>query len=218
MGRQGRREREARYQGHLSGWTATHSQDYLFLASRLYGLSYEEATKAAKGNASFYVFAGIPILLAALRALVAEYEFIVFLPTRRKPPDVNTKAFVTDYAIVGDLLDDLNDLIELRNEIIHPAHATCGAKDNWPPYLTRVKGKGLLNSTGKPQSDYTMLGQMASHRLFTWAVGVTRELYVRVIESDPARALKFRPFLKSFDPTWFVGVPVQTINSVVVEP
>jgi hypothetical protein len=163
----------------------------------------EQARKSVNGNTSHYVFAGIPILLAALQALVAEYEFIIFSSRRGTPVDVNSSAFVKDYGITGDLLDALNDLIELRNEIIHPAHAPCGAKDNWPPYLARVKKKGLLDSTGDPQADYSMLGQISSHKLFAWSVGVIKQLYVVVIESDPARASLFRRFLSSFDPIWF---------------
>jgi hypothetical protein len=116
MRRQGRQEREARYKGHQVGSTATHSQDYLLLASRLYRLSAEESKKSFNGNLSYYVFAAIPILLAALQALVVEYEFIIFSPKGRKPVDVNSNEFVEDYGIGGDLHNDLNDLIELRNE------------------------------------------------------------------------------------------------------
>lgn len=213
VGRQGRQQREARYKGNHDGTTATHSQDYLLLASRLYRLSSDEAARSVNSNTSYYVFAGIPILLAALQALVAEVEFIIFSPKRRNPVDVNTADFLKDYGIVGDLQDDLNDLIELRNEIVHPAHATCGAKDNWPPYLSGVKKKGLLNSTGDPQSDYTMLGQIASHRLFKWSVGITQQLYRIVIESDPDRASMFRPFLGSFDPPWFVDGPISAAST-----
>lgn len=208
MGRHGWMERHSRYGSHHSGSTATHSQDYLLLAGRLHRLSKEQAEKSINGNTSHYVFAGIPILLAALQALVAECEFIIVSSKRRTPVDVNSSAFVTDYGIAGDLLDDLHDLIELRNEIIHPAHATCGAKDNWPPYLARVKGKGLLNSTGHPDADYSMLSQMASHKLFVWSVAVIKQLYEVVIESDPERAGTFRPFLSSFDPVWFERVHV----------
>ncbi len=191
------------------GSTATHSQDYLLLASRLHCLSTQDASHSANLNTSFYVFAGLPILLAALQALVAEYEFIIYSAKHRVPPDVNSPEFVKHYGIEGDLLEDLNNLIELRNEIIHPAHAMCGAKDNWPPYLSRVKSKDLLNSTGDPECDYTMLAQMASHRLFTWAADVTRVLYQRIIESDPGRAANFRPFLRSFGPPWFTLTPSQ---------
>jgi hypothetical protein len=203
MGRSGRQERKARYKGNRSGSSATHSQDYLLLVSRLYRSSEIEAAKTPGENWSYYVFAGMPMLLAALQALVVEYEYLIFSPKRREPPDVNGQEFINDYRISGELLDDLKDLIELRNEIIHPAHAVCGAADNWPSYLSSVKQRGILNSTGDPSADYSMLGQMASHRLFHWAVGVTRRLYGHVIESDPARAVSVRPFLKSFDPPWF---------------
>ena len=63
--------------------------------------------------------------------------------------------------------------------------------------------KGLLNSTGDPEADYSMLSQIASHELFAWSVVVIKQLYMVVIESDPGRAPMFRPFLSSFDPIWF---------------
>jgi hypothetical protein len=125
------------------------------------------------------------------------------LPKRRLPPGINSEEFTSHYGISNDLLEELNDLIELRNEIIHPAHATCGSSDNWPAYLSKVKQKGILNSTRDASGDYSTLAQMASHRLFQWAVSLTRRLYERVIESDRDRAVVFRPFPASFDPPWF---------------
>src|ERR1017187_8692990 len=172
MARSGRRERTARYEGIHSGSTATHSQDYLLLASRLYWLSDKEAKKTPGENWSYYVFAGLPMLLAALQALVVEYEFILNPPNQHVPPDVNSPEFIKHYHISGELLAEFNDLVELRNEIIHPAHAVCGSSDNWPTYLLSVKERGILNSTGDPSGDYSMLAQMASHRLFKWVVGV----------------------------------------------
>ena len=85
--------------------------------------------------------------------------------------------------------------MEIRNEIIHPVPLPTGTPDNWPDYLRRVKSKGLLSTTGKPNSDYVMLGQIASHKLFMWAIDVTEGLYKAIIESNPAKVELFRPFL-----------------------
>jgi hypothetical protein len=170
--------------------------------SKLYQHSKQEAT-SLDGNWSRYVYAGLPMLLAALQALVVEYEFLLNLRGFAKPPDVNKPEFTIKYKISGPLRERYDDLIELRNEVIHPVHVPTGTSDNWPSYLGRIKKAGLLNSTGDPKGDYILLSQLASHRLFTWAVNVTRDLYEKVIESDPVRATQFRGFLTSFDPPSF---------------
>ncbi len=171
------------------------------MVSHLYKYSESEA-RSNDGNWSYYAYAGLPMLMAALQAFLVEFEFLIPAnPT--KPVDVASIEFPLKYNITGSLLVDLNDLIELRNEVIHPANAPTGTADNWPKYLARVKDLGLLNSTGQTDSDYVLLAQIASHRLFKWAIDVVRSLYLAVIESDPLRAPLFRPYLTSFDPPWF---------------
>jgi hypothetical protein len=145
------------------------------------------------------------MLLAALRTFVVEYE-------RRpgqtaEPSDINGSLFASRYAIDGALRDDLDALIELRNEIIHPAHVQTGSGDNWPVYLSDFKQKGLLNSTGDPQADYSLLSQIASHRLFAWAIRVTRSVYEKVVMSDPERESLFKGCLDTFDGNWFNPLP-----------
>lgn len=120
MGRNGRRERESRFteQGGRCGSTATHSQHYLQLASELHRSSVADARGSQSGNISYYVFAGIPILSAALQAFVVEYEFIFMPGASRRPIDISSDAFIEAYGINGDLLEDQHDFIELRNEIL----------------------------------------------------------------------------------------------------
>jgi hypothetical protein len=200
--RQGRKDRESRVAARHGGSAGTSSQDILHLVSKLYQHSKQEAA-SLDGNWSRYVYAGLPLLLAALQALVVEYEFLLNPRGFAKPADVNRPEFMIKYKITGALRERYDDLIELRNEIIHPVHVPTGTPDNWPSYLSRIKKAGLLNTTGDPKGDYILLSQLASHRLFTWAVNVTRELYDKVIESDPLRATQFRRFLTSFDPPCF---------------
>jgi hypothetical protein len=97
------------------------------------------------------------------------------------------------------VLEDLQDLVELRNEILHPVPLPTGTPDNWPNYLRRVKQKGLLSSTGVPNADYIMLSQIASHRLFVWAAEVTKGLYSAIINSNPSKTPAFQLFLDNFD-------------------
>jgi len=139
------------------------------------------------------------MLMAALQAFAVEYERISYPSRMTKILDVNDQEFKARYGLDDALAQELDDLIELRNEIIHATHLPTGTKDNWPDYLRRVKAAGLLNSTIDSESDFVMLSQMASHRLFMWAVDVTRRLYERVVESDPERAPQFRPFLDSWN-------------------
>jgi len=147
------------------------------------------------------------MLLAALQALVVEYEHLLNPGGPTVPADINRPEFVEQYRIPENLASDLDDLIELRNEIMHPAHVPTGTSDNWPEYLRRVKNLGLLNSTGTPNGDYDLLGQIASHRLFEWAIGVTRSLYEVVILSDSRRTPLFVEFLQTFDSVWFSNLP-----------
>jgi hypothetical protein len=204
MARQGTKDRRKRLTGRLGGWSSSSSQDYLHLAHLLFCHSKSYAASCPGANCSKYTWAALPVLLAALQALVVEYEVIVNPePSGNPPSDINAPEFIKRYGIAGDLLDNFNDLIELRNEVVHPAHAPTGTPDNWPAYLGRLKGLGVLETTGAADHDYALLSQIASHRLFEWAVQVVQSLYETVIRSDPQRALHFSPYLTSFDPPWF---------------
>jgi hypothetical protein len=204
MVREGSKDRRERLTAGHSGWSGSSSQDYLYLADLLFGHSKSYAARCPGANCSKYTWAGLPILLAALQALVVEYEVIMNPQRTGEPPtDINRREFVERYGISGDLLDNFNDLIEVRNEVVHPSHAPTGTSDNWPAYLARLKKLGVLESTGAPDHDYLLLSQIASHRLFEWAVGVVRELYQVVIRSDLGRAAFFEPNLSSFASPWF---------------
>jgi hypothetical protein len=148
------------------------------------------------------VYAGIPLLLAAVWSFGVEYEGI--LHTGGVPPELSgdslSRLMEMRYRVSGDLLKDLRDLMEIRNEILHPVPLPTGTPDNWPDYLRRVKQKGLLASSGASNCDYAMLRQIASHRLFAWAVDATRSLYRAIVYSNPAKVQMFQDFLdRNFD-------------------
>ena len=206
MSRHGTQDRKRRLEHRYVGQGASSSQDLLVLVARLFELSKRSAARA-DGNWSTFTYAGLPMLLAALQALVVEYEHLLNPGGPTVPADINRPEFVEQYRIPENLASDLDDLIELRNEIMHPAHVPTGTSDNWPEYLRRVKNLGLLNSTGTPNGDYDLLGQIASHRLFEWAIGVTRSLYEVVILSDSRRTPLFVEFLQTFDSVWFSNLP-----------
>jgi hypothetical protein len=99
------------------------------------------------------------------------------------------------YGAATDLLTDVRDLVEIRNEIIHPVPLPTGTSDNWPEYLRRIKQKGLLSTTGDPDADYIMMSQIASHRLFAWAIDVTKQVYAVIVYFDRTKVPLFLPIL-----------------------
>lgn len=103
----------------------------------------------------------------------------------------------TRYGVTGELLEQFSDLVEIRNEIIHPVPLPPGTSDNWPDYLRRVKQMGILSTTGDPNLDYMMFAQIASHKLFEWAIKTTMQAYKGIINSDSAKAPSFQHFSDS---------------------
>ena len=185
--RMSRREREERILESKGGWAGTSSTDLFFLAEKLHGQAKAEA-ESLDGNTSSYVWVALPILLSGLSATLVEQE--AMLANQRKPERVQVlisvpylpDQFVQLYGVKGEILEDLKILVELRNEIIHPAHMATGTPDNWPETLRAFKQRGLLSSTGDPTSDYLMLEQMKSLRLLDWAstvVGRLRSIVLR---------------------------------------
>ena len=198
MANDGRMDRSGRITKRNSGAWTTASQDLLRVAAKIFHLSKTEASHATDKNTSQFIYAGLPLLPAAVWSFSIEYEGIQCLhptlPGELAGPSL-AALMETRYQVCGDLREDCRDLMEIRNEIVHPVPLPTGTPDNWPDYLRRVKSKGLLSTTGKPNSDYVMLGQIASHKLFKWAIDVTEGLYKAIIESNPAKVQLFRGFL-----------------------
>ena len=71
-GMQGTKDRVDRVKRRKSGQWASVSPDFLFLAWRLYKLSEKEAEASKDGRSSKMDFAGIPLLLSSLTALIME--------------------------------------------------------------------------------------------------------------------------------------------------
>jgi|SRR5579864_4242242 len=190
-------ERSERLTQRKSGGWATMSQNLLFVVSKLYSLSAEEAAIAQDQKHSRYIYAGLPLLLSAIYSFIVEYEGMLNpQPLSADLLAKNGLAVLLEhrYGISGSLLEEFKDLTEIRNEIIHPIPLPVGTADNWPDYLRRVKQQGLLCSTGDPNADYLMLSQMASHTLFKWAVGITERVYDAILNSDPTKAPSYQRF------------------------
>jgi hypothetical protein len=181
-----RQERTDRLTQPKAGAWATTSQDFLHLASKLFRLSADEAQSSPDKNHSSFVYAGIPLLLSAVQAFAIEFEKMLSLqPLSDSLSAPNGLAYLIEsrYGVSGDLLENLRDLIEIRNEITHPIPLPVGTPDNWPDYLRRVKQKGLLSSSGDPNADFLMFSQIRSHKLFQWSVGIVESLYDAIVTS-----------------------------------
>ena len=202
----GRADRSARLLENRSGAWGSSSADFMRVVHLLFAHSRDYAARI-DGNCSPYALAAIPMLLSSLRCLVVEYAS--YPPTDSPMLDALTETndfgkILERYLIDDPLRSESLLLQELRNEIIHPAHRPSGTPDNWPEYLRVLKEKGVLQSTGRKDSDYIFFSQLQSHRLFAWSWRVTRDIVERVLQSDPRKALMLGDFLHNYDP---VGRP-----------
>jgi hypothetical protein len=166
-GRADRKERLGARQGIPS---ASSSQDYVRLANLLFKASADEAQRI-DGNCSSHALAGIPMLFAALRALLIEVNAGPPGSTRNDTalaqldgPDL--PVLFTHYEIPSDLRTNLELLHEVRNEIVHPTHIAGLTPHGTPAYLSVLRQSRLLQSTGNDQADYAWISQLKSHALF----------------------------------------------------
>ena len=194
----GRTNRSQRLKTSLGGAWSTASQDYVFLATQLFALSSHEATPKNRYS-SLYVFAGLPMLFAALRALLIECNSGVFGSVRdesalaRLANEPNEQRLLEEtYQLEGDLLVKLNLLYEARNEIVHPAHRPTGTSDNTPEYMRPLKELGVLVSTADPDLDYVWITQLQSHKLFRFAFETIEVVVAQVLAWHDARDPGFR--------------------------
>lgn len=171
----GRSDRKKRITEGYSGVWASSSQDFVHLARMLYKLSADYA-RETDNNCSIYTAAGIPMLLSALRCLLIElnsdmYSNVKILCLDDLANSANDiKLVINNYDLSDSLKEDLMVFVELRNEIIHPSHKPTDTNNNTPSYLSSIRDKGLLQSTGEA-SDYVWISQLQSHRLFEWSFG-----------------------------------------------
>jgi hypothetical protein len=198
----GRADRSGRLLESRCGAWGSSSADLMRVVRLMFAHSRDYAARI-DGNCSPYALAAIPMLLSSLRCLVVECASY-------PPSDLSMLAALTKADDFGEILaryridDPLRSeallLQELRNEIIHPAHRPTGTPDNWPDYLRALKEKGLLQSTGRKDSDYILFSQLQSQRLFAWSWRVTRDIVERVVLSEPPKLPALGNFLHNYDP------------------
>lgn len=176
MSSEARKDRDRRLVQHLGGAWRSYSQDYVRLCILLYEKSRAYATEY-DGNVSPYTLSGIPGLFSGLRALMIECSSGMYGPPLENDTKVlrslasnNNEIVVLKLYEMAELkYESLRLLYEVRNEIVHPAHRPVGTVDGTPEYLRPLKSEGLLQTSGKPDSDYALMAQLQSHRLFRWA-------------------------------------------------
>jgi hypothetical protein len=198
----GRSDRNSRLTENRAGAWGSSSADFMRLVHLQFAHSREYAARI-DGNCSPYALSAIPMLMSSLRCLVVEYAS--YPPTDSAMLDALTEAndfvaILDRYRIDDPLRSEALLLQEIRNEITHPAHRPSGTPDNWPEYLRALKERRVLQSTGRKDSDYILLSQLQSHRLFTWSWQVTRDMVERILLSDPRKSPALGDFLYNYDP------------------
>jgi hypothetical protein len=184
MSKGARKEREARItnppdlRSVSGGFSATTSAWYYVLVGQLYSRS-----KAAGCGGNYWPLAGIPMLLAGVEASVIEHQHLLRAPTESKLAGAKPLLDVLKtYALPAELLQHIEDLIEIRNEIIHPISRST----HCPEYIERLQKLGVLES-GPVDSGATILGKMLNPEVFKTAIEWCSQVLHHIAKSDPAR-------------------------------
>jgi hypothetical protein len=198
----GRGDRAGRLTENRAGAWGTSSADFMHVVRLLFANSKSYAD-SIDGNCSPYALPAIAMLLTSVRCLVIEYASyppadLAMLEALTEGNDF--MAILSKYKIEDPLRSEALLMQELRHEILHPAHRPSGTRDNLPDYLRTLKQRGLLQSTGRADSDYIFLSQLQSHRLFEWAWQVTHGIVARVLHSDPEKHQTLENFLQNYEP------------------
>jgi hypothetical protein len=93
------------------------------------------------------------------------------------------------YPLTDELRQDLEALIEIRNQIVHPSSVPF-EKPEWPESLQRLRDRRVLDGN-TPQTGMHALALLASYRVFEWAVERCAEALDVVADSDAERAWLF---------------------------
>lgn len=201
---EGRKSRKSRVSESHSGSWGTSSVEFVHLAGLLYRHSAEYATRF-DGNCSAYTLAGIPILFSALRCLLIELNANISLSGRAQPSVLKELAqssndievILNHYSIPLKLRNRLRLLVQVRHEIVHPAHRPSGEVGNTPAYLKRLRHEKLLQSTGGV-SDYSWIEQLKSHRLFRWGFKTVKQTVVILVKSHQLPSDKAKGLIASY--------------------
>jgi len=185
-----RNQRIARLHNRQSGSWGTTSAMYFHTVKEV----FHESEKAAGDDPqkpSRWVYAGLPVLMAGVEAFLIEHQRLLKdnSGVRAVAGDADPRTVLKLYPLPYDLQHDLEALIEIRNQIVHPSPVPFG-KPEWPNSLQRLRDRKVLDGN-TPQSGTDVLALLASHRVFEWAVAKCAEALDVVAASDPDRSWTF---------------------------
>ncbi len=193
---------------HPGGW-ASSSVDFVHLAKLLFTSSAQHS-REFDGNVSPYTLAGLPMLFSSLRCLLIELNSGPMWGGSGEPRQAvladlavsfNDIAVVRrHYALPAGLSEQLELLLQVRHEILHPAHRPGGEADNTPAYLRPLRELGLLQSTGDDDADYPWISQLRSHRLFKWAFETFRSTVHLLLHEHRVEPSKAQLLMASYSP------------------
>ena len=185
-----RKQREDRLRNRQGGGWGTTSTMYFHAVE----LVFRESAKTVADDpttTSRWVYAGLPVLMAGVEAFLIEHQHLM-----NDSSSIQTLAGVNPlrevlklYPFTDELRLDLEALIEIRNQIVHPSSVPFG-KPEWPESLQRLHDRKVLDGDA-PQSGTHALAFLASHRVFEWAVERCAEALDVIADSDPGRAWLF---------------------------
>lgn len=185
-----RKQREERLRNRQGGGWGTTSTMYFHAVD----LVFRESAKAVADDpttTSRWVYAGLPVHMAGVEAFLIEHQHLM-----SDSSSIQTLAGVNPlrevlklYPFTGEQRLDLEALIEIRNQIVHPSSVPFG-KPEWPESLQRLRARKVLDGDA-PQSGMHALALLASHRVFEWAVERCAEALDLIADSDPERAWLF---------------------------
>jgi len=89
------------------------------------------------------------------------------------------------YSLPPTLRHQMEVLLEIRNEIIHPSPKPFSA---CPPYILELQAAGVLESR-LVGSGTSLLARIGTHKFFQWAAIRCRELLHCVVESDDRKPM-----------------------------
>lgn len=185
-----RKQREDRIRNRRNGGWGTTSSTYFYVVHQVFGES-DKASHRDPEQRSVWVYAGIPVLLAGVESYLIQHQHLLKDSSGMKVlAGVDPlKEVLTFYALPAELQTDMEVLIEIRNQIVHPSPLPFGQPE-WPASLKRLHDLKLIEGN-TPESGTDALAMLGSHRVFEWAVERCAQALDLVADSDPDRASMF---------------------------
>ena len=185
-----KKQRQERLRNRESGSWGTASATYFHSVQNVFHESEKAAADSPAGS-SPWVYVGLPVLMAGFEAFLIEHQRLLKGKSSfKKLAGVDgLREVLNQYQLPDELRLDIEALVEVRNQIIHPAQVPFG-KPEWPKSLQRLRDRGVLDGN-MPQSGTDALDLLAKHRLLEWAAARCAEALDVVADSDPERAWMF---------------------------